>query len=88
MSDPFWVGLQPQSLHNGMVCDQVRTKDFNGIQKSGANTGGGNGVMPSTYAHPLHMIIVKHFAYVSYGYMVHSGSGRVSSINHFINCVV
>jgi hypothetical protein len=150
MYDPFYMGLEPQSLHNCMIfgltlfrisfqwnlefqhvgsillvvmewwlihtaihCiwslsttlhmsrmdvwsilhgpqasiiaywDEVLPSCDPGFQQNsqiGVNTYGYKGKMTDSYAHPLHMIVVKHFTCVSYGCLIHSG--LVFSLNH------
>ncbi len=55
MCKHLWMGMEPQPLHNGMVCRQQCDPSFQPNVKFWINKGGGNGLLMIPYARPLHM---------------------------------
>jgi hypothetical protein len=57
MCKQLWMGMEPQPLHNGMVCSPAVTQTlaFSRVSKSWDHKGDGNGLPMVLYTHPLHM---------------------------------
>ncbi len=62
MCKQLWMGMEPQPLHNGMVCSPAVTQAFFSQEvKIWINKGNGNGLPMVPYAHPLHTKWFKQF---------------------------
>ena len=55
MCKQLWMGMEPQPLHNGMVCSPAVTSFQPTTVKIWVNKGDGNRLPMVQYAHPLHM---------------------------------
>ena len=66
MCDPLWVGLKPHCLLIGKVCSPAASSGpgFLLISQIRASSCSDNAMMTALYAHPLHMQVDKHLAYV------------------------
>ncbi len=78
MCKQLWMGMEPQPLHNGMVCIPAVTQTlaFSWLPKQiWDNKGNGNGLPMVPYAHPLHMkwfihiICAPHWCACSFGWL-------------------
>ena len=62
MQEPFHVGLGPQSMHLGIICNPGVNKDFatRHFPKFWADKHGEGGMLVGQPAHPQHVNILKH----------------------------